>query len=153
MQQTLEHNRLVDMLRADLGGMILSRICGPDERLPVITLDAGLENAIAQGLQNPVTGEPVIEPDLARMLGERISDLAARRPHGACPPALIVQPRVRRALASLLRLRAPGCAVLSISELPVSQPIEVIDVIGAEPPPEAAQQARLTQRTTEEMVP
>jgi flagellar biosynthesis protein FlhA len=34
----------------------------------------------------------------------------------------------------LLRLRAPQCAVLSISELPPSQPIEVIDVIGGEQP-------------------
>jgi len=31
-------------------------------------------------------------------------------------------------------MRAPGCLVLSISELPPTQPIEVVDVIGAAPP-------------------
>ena len=34
--------------------------------------------------------------------------------------------------AALLRLRAPGCAVLSINELPAAQPIEVIAIVGGE---------------------
>jgi flagellar biosynthesis protein FlhA len=132
LQQTQEHDRLVELLRADLGSLIVGRICGPHERLPVITLDSTLEAMIAQGLVDPTTGQPVIEPDLARSIGERVSAEVAGRPAGA---ALIVQPRLRRPLAALLRLRAPACAVLSISELPESQPIEVIAVIGGEPPP------------------
>ena len=51
---------------------------------------------------------------------------------GAGAPALIVQPRARRPLTALLKLRAPGCAVLSINELPAAQPIEVIAVVGGE---------------------
>lgn len=137
-QQTTQHTQLVDLVRADLGAMIVGRVCAPDEALPVVTLDLALENAIAQGMHDPATGEPLIEPDLARMLGERMAELAATRPPGTCPPTLITQPRVRRALASLLRLRAPGCLVLAINELPASQPIEVIEVIGgAQNTPEA----------------
>jgi flagellar biosynthesis protein FlhA len=60
---------------------------------------------------------------------------------GASPPALIVQPRARRALAALLQLRAPGCTVLSINELPAAQPIEVIAVVGGDS--EAAPQVAL----------
>ena len=151
VQQTLDHHRLVDLLRADLGAMIVSRVCRPDEQLPVITLDAVLEGAIVNGMHDPATGEPVIEPDLARMLGERIGQLVASRPPGTCPPALIVQPRARRSLAALVRLRAPGCLVLSINELPATQPIEVIDVIGSEPP-RGATTPRLTQQTSEELI-
>ncbi len=77
----------------------------------------------------------MIEPDLARLIGERVADLLAQRGPGEIPLALVVQPRVRRALAALLRLRAPGCLVLSIAELPANQPIEVIDVVGAMPVP------------------
>jgi flagellar biosynthesis protein FlhA len=99
----------------------------------VITLDAALENMIVQGLHDPATGQPVIEPDLARTIGERIASLIAARDRSDTPVALIVQPRARRALAALLRLRAPSCTVLSISELAPEQPIEVIDVIGGEP--------------------
>jgi flagellar biosynthesis protein FlhA len=135
VQITLDHERLVDLVRADLGGMIVGRICAPHERLPVLTLDARLEGAIVQGLQDPATGQPVIEPDLARTIGERVAALIAARGPSACPPALIVQPRARRALAALLRLRAPLCTVLSIAELPPTQPIEVLAVIGEDPAP------------------
>ena len=140
VQVTLEHAALVDMVRADLGGLIVGRVCAPGDRLPVLTLDASLEQMIVQGLHDPVTGQPVIEPDLARSIGERIGRILADRGPGAIPPALIVQPRARRALAQLLRLRAPGCLVLSIAELPAAQPIEVIEVIGG-PQPAAAQPA------------
>jgi flagellar biosynthesis protein FlhA len=135
VQQTADHDRLVELMRADLGGLIVGRICPPNERLPVITLDAGLENAIVQGMLDPVTGQPVIEPDLARMIGESIVALAEARGPGAIPLTLVVQPRARRTLSALLRLRAPACLVLSISELPPTQPIEVVEVIGAAPPP------------------
>ncbi|PLK27659.1 flagellar biosynthesis protein FlhA [Novosphingobium sp. TH158] len=132
VQVTVEHERLVDMVRADLGGLIVGRICAPGERLPVLTLDASLEQAIVQGLHDPTTGQPVIEPDLARAIGERVAAIVASQPPGGPPPALIVQPRARRALAQLLRLRAPACTVLSIAELPPAQPIEVLSVIGGE---------------------
>ena len=51
---------------------------------------------------------------------------------------MIVQPRLRRALAALLRLRAPACVVMSIAELPETQPVEVIAVVGEQPTPSPA---------------
>ncbi len=138
VQQSHEHERLVELVRADLGSLIVGRFCAPHERLPVLTLDAQLENAIVQGLSDPLTGQPVIEPDLARNIGEHIAALVAERGTGAAPLALVVQPRARRALAALLRLRAPSVLVISIAELPAAQPIEVVSVIGAAPPPPPA---------------
>jgi flagellar biosynthesis protein FlhA len=135
--QTADHDKLVDLVRASLGGMLVSRICGPAERLAVLTLDGALEQMIVGGMHDPVTGQPMIEPDLARSIGERIAAIIAERGPAAPPVALIVQPRARRALAALLRQRAPQCAVLSISELPPSQPIEVIEVVGAAEDPSA----------------
>jgi flagellar biosynthesis protein FlhA len=131
-QQTTDHDRLVDMLRADLGPLLVGSLCPPDERLPVITLAAELEEMVVGGLQDPASGQIVIEPDLARSIGERIATILAKRGSGAGAPALIVQPRARRPLAALLRLRAPGCAVLSINELPAAQPIEVIAIVGGD---------------------
>ncbi|MFM5954926.1 MAG: flagellar biosynthesis protein FlhA [Novosphingobium sp.] len=137
VQQSHEHDRLIELVRAELGGMIVGRISAPGERLPVLTLDAQLEAAIVQGLSDPVTGQPVIEPDLARAIGERVAALVADRGVGAPTLALVVQPRARRALAALLRLRAPSVLVISIAELPPSQPIEVAAVIGAPASPPA----------------
>ena len=130
VQHTIDHDALVDIVRADLGAMIVGRICAPNQPLPVITLDARLEDMILQGLRDPSSGDPVIEPELARSIGERIAQLTVQRQPGSCPPALIVQPGTRRAMAGLLRLRAPECLVLSIAELPPTQPIEVIAVVG-----------------------
>jgi flagellar biosynthesis protein FlhA len=143
--QTADHDRLVELVRADLGPLIVGRICPPHERLPVITLDASLEGAIVQGMHDPVSGQPVIEPDLARMIGERIAGLSAERGPNAIPLTLVVQPRARRALAALLRMRAPACLVISISELPQTQPIEVVDVVGAAPQPQALPESHLIE--------
>ena len=131
-QQTTDHDRLIDMIRSDIGAMIVGQVCGPDERLPVITLAAELEEMVVGGMQDPTTGQVIIEPDLARSLGERIAAIVAGRIPGEGPPALVVQPRARRPMSALLKLRAPGCLVISINELPVAQPIEVIAVIGGE---------------------
>ena len=65
-------------------------------------------------------------------LGERIAAILASRQPGEGAPALVVQPRARRPMSGLLKLRAPGCLVISINELPIAQPIEVIAVIGGE---------------------
>ncbi|MFC4254915.1 flagellar type III secretion system protein FlhA [Altererythrobacter xixiisoli] len=137
-QQTTDHERMVDLMRADLGAMIVGSICPPDERLPVITLAAELEEMVVNGMMDPTTGQIIIEPDLARSIGERIAAIFGMREPGSIPPVLIVQPRARRPLAALLRLRAPLCAVISINELPASQPVEVIAVVGGESEPAEA---------------
>ena len=137
VQVTTEHDRLIDLLRIDLGAMIVGRICGPTQRLAVITLDAALEQMIAGGMIDPTTGQPLIEPDLAGTIAERVAAVMAER-GGNSGVALIVQPRLRRAMANLLRARAPACVVLSIAELPETQPVEVIAVIGGEPAPAPA---------------
>jgi len=85
-------------------------------------------------MTDPATGQPLIEPDCGNMIARRIGELTGE--HG--PLALIVQPPARRALAALLRARTRTCLVLSINELPASQPVEVIGVIGEDAPaPEA----------------
>ena len=144
-QQTAEHDRLIDIVRADLGAMIVAEACPPDAKLPVITLAAQLEEMVVGGLQDPASGEIVIEPDLARSIGERIAAIIAQRDPAATRPALIVQPRARRALTALLRLRAPQCLVLSINELPAAQPIEVIAVVGDEAPETAGELGHETE--------
>jgi len=125
--------------------MIVAESCPPDAKLPVITLAAALEEMVVGGLQDPATGEIVIEPDLARSIGERIASIVGDRDPSAYRPALIVQPRARRALTGLLRLRAPECLVLSINELPASQPIEVIAVVGDETPEQHTQISHETE--------
>lgn len=129
-QRTNDHDQIVDLIRADLGGMLVGEICSPDTCLPVLTLDARLEEMVVNGLHDPATGAIVIDPDLARSIGEHVAAVMGSLGPGRERAALIVQPRARRALAALLATRVPGCSVLSINELPPAQPIELVAVIG-----------------------
>ncbi|MCX7676275.1 MAG: FHIPEP family type III secretion protein, partial [Alteraurantiacibacter sp.] len=133
LQVTREFDALVDHVRADLGGWLVGQICPPDQVLGVLTLDAALESAIIGGMRDPATGQPVIEPDCARMIADRVHEALAAQKDGRSL-ALIVQPPARRALAQLLRQRCPHCLVLSIAELPPTQPVEVVAVIGGQQP-------------------
>ncbi len=129
LQQTQDAEQLVDRVRADLGAMLVARACPAAERLPVITLAAPLESAILQGLRDPATGQVIVDPELAARIAGEVGDLVASVP-GPASPALIVQPPARRPLAAMLKQRVPGAHVLSIAELPASQAIEVLAVIG-----------------------
>ncbi|NVE93292.1 flagellar biosynthesis protein FlhA [Altererythrobacter lutimaris] len=127
LQRTQDFNELIDQVRIDLGAQIVGRITPPDQSLKVATLDASLEGAILGSLTDPATGQPMIEPSCGQMIAERLSAVAEEAGGSI---ALIVQPPVRRPLAKLLKTRVPQCLVLSISELPASQPVEVLAVIG-----------------------
>jgi flagellar biosynthesis protein FlhA len=128
LQKTTDFDSVIDAVRADLAPRLVARIVAPGEPLKVVTLDAGLESAILGGMIDPATGQPLIEPDCGNMIVREASRIADEQ-GGAI--ALIVQPPARRALAGLLRPRAPRCLVLSIAELPAAQPIAVVGVIGA----------------------
>lgn len=130
LQQTQDFDELVDRIRIDLGGQIVGTICAPHVPLPVITLEAGLESTILQGLRDPASGQPLVDPDLAASIAAQISEITQGDSGEASGFALIVQPPVRRTMARLLKNRVPGCLVLSVSELPASQPVDVRSVIG-----------------------
>lgn len=136
LQRTADFDAVIDAVRADMAARLVAQIAAPGEPLKVITLDAGLESAILGGMIDPATGQPLIEPDCSSMIVREASRIADNE-GGAI--ALIVQPPARRALAALLKARAPRCLVLSIAELPAAQPIAVVGVIGApEDSPELA---------------
>lgn len=42
---------------------------------------------VVQGLHDPSTGQPIIEPDLARSIGERVAAIMAEQHASALPPA------------------------------------------------------------------
>ena len=132
LQKTTDFDAVIDAVRADLGARLIARIAAPGEALKVVTLDAGLEAAILGGMVDPATGQPLIEPDCGGMIARSVNRLADEQ---GAPVALIVQPPARRALAALLKQRSPRCLVLSIAELPPTQPIAVVGVIGAEEDP------------------
>ena len=146
-----EPGALVELVRADMGPQLVGRICGPTDRLPVLTLSARLEQLVVGSLSDPTSGDLVIEPDLSRAISEQVGALVADREPGSTPLALVVQPRARRPLALLLKHRVPNIAVLSITELPPEQPIDVIAVVGDDtaPAPQPQHQPNQTSANDE----
>ncbi len=132
LQTTQDFDAVIDTVRADLGARLVARAALPQERLKVVTLEANLESAILGGMIDPSTGQPLIEPDCAGMIVEKVNS-AIKEAGG--PIAMVVQPPARRAVAGLLKQRAARALVLSINELPPAQPVEVIAVIGQDQPP------------------
>ncbi len=131
LQKTQDFDALIDAIRTDLGAKLVARVCSSGESLKVATLDAGLEASILGGMADPGTGQPLIEPDCGAMIARKINEFIAE---ADAPIALIVQPPARRSLTNFLRQRASRCLVLSINELPATQAVEVVGVIGAEDP-------------------
>ena len=147
LQKTSDFDAVIDAVRADLGARLVARIVAPGEVLKVVTLDAGLEAAILGGMIDPASGQPLIAPECGQMIIREINAISAVEQTAI---ALIVQPPARRALAGLLKGRAPRCLVLSIAELPASQPIAVVGTIGAPGPgDEQAMPAADAPRTEE----
>lgn len=134
LQRSNDFDAEIDAVRADLSARLIARIAAPGEPLKVATLEAGLEAAILDGMIDPATGQPLIAPECGGMIAREINTIADAE-GGAI--ALIVQPPARRALTGLLRQRAPRCLVLSIAELPPTQPIAVVGVIGEPAPTDA----------------
>ena len=60
---------------------------------------------------------------------DRVAEIRRAIETGSYP---VLPVRVADAMSALLKLRAPGCLVISINELPAAQPIEVIAVIGGD---------------------
>ncbi|MEO0464079.1 MAG: flagellar biosynthesis protein FlhA [Pseudomonadota bacterium] len=135
LQKTQEFEPLIDAVRVDLGALLVARVCAPGEVLKVVTLDAALEGAILGGMSDPATGQPLIEPECGAMICDRLSTLIEEHNDSL---ALIVQPPARRALARLIKQRVSRAIVLSISELPASQSVEVVGLIGHENAPARA---------------
>lgn len=131
LQLTQDFDELIDRIRIDLGGQIVSAICAPHEALPVVTLEASLESTILQGLRDPASGEPLVDPDLAASIAAQITEVTREDTAAGRGFALIVQPPVRRTMTRLLNARVAGCHVMSVSELPATQPVDVRAVIGA----------------------
>ena len=157
LQRTSDFDPLIDAVRADMGARLVARICPPGEALKVVTLDAGLEGAILGGMSDPATGQPLIEPECGDMI---VAQISAVLEEVNTPVALIVQPPARRALTRLLKQRASRCAVLSINELPASQAVDVVGLIGGEMNVEPANPPALgptfegpTQSTTQTTAP
>jgi flagellar biosynthesis protein FlhA len=125
-------NEAHELIRSDLGGLIIQKLAGVREPLRVMTLDGGLEQLLGQAMRaDPSRG--VIEPELGRRIVDALQDAAQPLIAEAKPFALVVQPAIRVAIRKLVRSILPDTPVMSFFEVPEDKAVEVVAVIGGQP--------------------
>jgi flagellar biosynthesis protein FlhA len=130
-QRSNDPDEIVEMIRPELGALIIQRLCGPREPLRVMTLEGGLEAILGQTIRSDPSNRYAIEPDLGRRLLDALQRAAQPLIAQGKPFALVVQPLIRPAMRKLVKTVLPDTPVMSFTEVPDDKAVEVIAVVGA----------------------
>jgi flagellar biosynthesis protein FlhA len=137
-QRSQDAEEIIELIRPELGALIIQKLCGVREPLRVMTLEGQLEGLLGQAMRADSSRRHVIEPDLGRRIVEALQRAAAPLVAEAKPFALVVQPAIRIAIRKLVKTCLPDTPVLSFFEVPEEKSVEVVAVIGAAQPALAA---------------
>jgi flagellar biosynthesis protein FlhA len=130
-QKTLDAGEIIELIRPELGGLIIEKLCGVREPLRVMTLEGGLEGLLSQAVRGDPAKRNTIEPDLGRRIVDALQRAAQPLIAEGKPFALVVQPAIRVAIRKLVRTVLPDTPVMSFFEVPEDKAVEVVAVVGA----------------------
>jgi len=120
-------------VRQRIGALIIQTLVPVRMPLPVVTLDPGLENLLAQAVRSGRDAVHPIEPGLSQKIVQAVCEVAGQLLSEGRRFAIVTSPIARRALSRLLALHVPDAPVLSLLEIPDNKPVEVVAVVGGEP--------------------
>ena len=130
-QRTLDADEIIELIRPELGPLIIQRLCGVREPLRVMTLEGNLEALLGQAVRSDPSKRHTIEPDLGRRIADALQHAAGPLVAESKPFALVVQPAIRIAIRKLIKNVLPDTPVMSFFEVPEDKAVEVVAVIGA----------------------
>ena len=123
---------LTAAVRIALGRMIVQQINGMSEDLPVITLDATLEQLLQQSVKAMSDGGIALEPGLASQMLQSLKDISDQQEQAGQPAILLVPDNLREFLARFIKHSVPSMNVLAFSEIPESKQITIIASVGGQ---------------------
>lgn len=128
--RTQDADDLTASVRPRLGRMIVQSLVDVNDSLPVMTLNPGLEQMLHNVLQQSASPQTaVIEPQLAEGLFNALAENSQEVENQGHPAVLVVSPGIRPWLAKLIKHRLADLTVLSYSEIPDDQSVQVIATI------------------------
>jgi flagellar biosynthesis protein FlhA len=128
--RTQDAEDLTASVRPRLGRMIVQSLVDVNDSLPVMTLNPGLEQMLHNVLQQSASPQTaVIEPQLAEALFNALAENSQDVENQGHPAVLVVSPGIRLWLAKLIKHRLADLTVLSYSEIPDDQSVQVIATI------------------------
>lgn len=117
-------------VRNSLSRIIVQKVFGDEETLPVVTLDPSLEQLLQQSINSArQSGEmdmdAVIEPGLAQKLQESIRQVAQQQEIGGKPAVLLVSGTIRTLLSKFARYAHSSVHVLAFNEIPPTKQLTI----------------------------
>jgi flagellar biosynthesis protein FlhA len=138
IETIIEHSRITQSteqltaaVRIALGRLIIERISGGDDELPVITLDGTLEQLLQQSLQAMSDGTGAIEPNLAQRLIQSLREACEKQEIAGQPSVLLVADNMRELMVQLIRFSIPRLNILAFNEVPENKDIRIVNTIGS----------------------
>ena len=133
---SMSTDALTGVVRVALSRQILQSIVGPENNVPVITLDPRLEQLLLQTLQQAqkagAEDAAFIEPQLAERLNQSLITAARKLEASGKPMILLVAAPIRVMLAKFTKFQLPDLKVLAYTEVPDSKQITIEATVGAE---------------------
>ena len=128
--KTLDIDDLTAAVRPRLGRMIVQNLVDINDSLPVMTLNPSLEQILHNVLQQNSSNQGlVIEPKLAEGLFKALAKSSTEVENQGHAAVLVVSPAIRPWLAKFIRHRLSELTVLSYSEIPDDQAVNVVATV------------------------
>ena len=138
---------LTELCRQGMRRMIIQNICGNEAEIPVITLEADLEQLLLKSVQqsqksgatddmggfNPnsiQTKGRILEPRIVETLQRSLNESAQRQEMLGKPAILLVSGPLRPVLARFVRFGIEQLKVLSYQEIPNNKQITIVATVG-----------------------
>ncbi len=131
--KTQDPETLTAIVRPRLGRMIVQSLVDDKNTLRVITLEPSLEQLLHNVLQQSAPGQNVVlEPGLSDRLFSALRKGAHQVEEEGHPAVLVVSPALRPWLSKAARHRVSDLTILSYSEIPDDQTVQVIHTVQAD---------------------
>ena len=131
--KTQDPDDLTALIRPKLGRMIVQNLVDISDDMPVITLEPQLEQMLHNAVQQSQQSKTLtIDPELAEALFKSMRAEVKKIEDQGQPAILVVSPIIRPWLSNLVRPRIPDLTVLSYTEIPEDQSVNVVATITAQ---------------------
>ena len=115
-----------EALRPTLAGLLIQQISPLNQPLPVITLEADLEQMLIKMSRQSGEEGLVLDNELAQNLLTKISETNQKLSNEGKSAALVVSPAIRRQFSAIVRQHVEDMIVLAFTELPDNRKINVV---------------------------
>ena len=131
--KTQDPDDLTAMIRPKLGRMIVQSLVDISDDMPVMTLEPQLEQMLHNAVQQSQQSKTLtIDPELAEALFKSMRNEVQKIEDQGQPAILVVSPMIRPWLSNLVRPRIQDLTVLSYTEIPEDQSVNVVATISAQ---------------------